>query len=115
MYSEGRSNCPWKKQTWPLSHQVPLTTETSNKTEDSTFVLPVDVRANKGPIKGPQQLSTDGINVRSGDGEKTRVQLAPDYDSPPGTSNQTGTNRVQLDSSKDTYVYKKSSLHKTKL
>lgn len=115
MYSEGRPNCPWKKQTWPLSHQVPLTTETSNKTEDSTFVLPVDVRANKGPIKGPQQLNTDGINVRSGDGEKTRVQLAPDYDGPPGTGNQTGTNRVQLDSSKDTYVYKKSSLHKTKL
>lgn len=42
-------------------------------------------------LKGLHQLSTDGINVRSMDGEKTWVQLAPDYDGPPGTANQTGT------------------------
>lgn len=92
-----------------------LATESAKKTEDSTFVLTVNVRADKCPIKGLQQLNTDGINVRSEDREKIRIQLAPGYDSPPGTANKTGTNRVQLDSSEDTYVYKKSSLHNAQI
>lgn len=79
------------------------------------FVLTVNVRANTCPIKGLQQLIIDGINVRSGDREKTRVQLAPNYDGPLGTANKTGINQVQLDSSEDTDVDKKSSRHKTQL
>lgn len=84
-------NCPWKKQTWPLSQPW---------RQKWRRVLIVHVRVSKCQMKQLKQLNTDDTKVRPVDKKKTYVQLAPDYDV--GCWQQRWINWVQLDNSKCT-------------